>query len=41
MHMLTRLLWTILGDTHIPFSKLGRSLKLPQTATLAIRAPDK
>ncbi|KZV62134.1 hypothetical protein PENSPDRAFT_692769 [Peniophora sp. CONT] len=30
-----------LGDTHIPFTKLGRSLKLPQTATLAIRAPDK
>ncbi|KAK7042452.1 hypothetical protein R3P38DRAFT_2890569 [Favolaschia claudopus] len=29
-----------LGDTHIPFSKLGRQLKLPQTAVLAIRAPD-
>lgn len=27
-----------LGDTHIPFGRLGRSLKLPQTATLAIRA---
>ncbi|KAJ7507200.1 hypothetical protein B0H11DRAFT_1970674 [Mycena galericulata] len=24
-----------LGDTHIPFSKLGRQLKLPQTAVLA------
>ncbi|KAI0084966.1 hypothetical protein BDY19DRAFT_897508 [Irpex rosettiformis] len=29
-----------LGDTHIPFGNLGRSLKLPQTATLAIRAPE-
>ncbi|KAI0796401.1 hypothetical protein BC629DRAFT_1592623 [Irpex lacteus] len=29
-----------LGDTHIPFGKLGRSLKLPQTATLALRAPE-
>ncbi|KAJ7253051.1 hypothetical protein B0H12DRAFT_1117201 [Mycena haematopus] len=29
-----------LGDTHIPFSKLGRQLKLPQTAVLAVRAPD-
>ncbi|KAJ7764524.1 hypothetical protein DFH07DRAFT_811502 [Mycena maculata] len=29
-----------LGDTHIPFSKLGRQLKLPQTAILAVRAPD-
>jgi len=29
-----------LGDTHVPFSKLGRSLKLPQTATLALRAPE-
>jgi len=29
-----------LGDTHIPFSNLGRSLKLPQTATLALRAPE-
>ncbi|KDQ56904.1 hypothetical protein JAAARDRAFT_194848 [Jaapia argillacea MUCL 33604] len=28
-----------LGDTHAPFSSLGRSLKLPQTATLSIRAP--
>ncbi|KAI0299449.1 hypothetical protein B0F90DRAFT_1631368 [Multifurca ochricompacta] len=28
-----------LGDTHLPFSKLGRSFKLPQTATLALRAP--
>ncbi|EKM78385.1 hypothetical protein AGABI1DRAFT_75973, partial [Agaricus bisporus var. burnettii JB137-S8] len=30
-----------LGDTHIPFAKLGKQLKLPQTATLAIRAPEK
>ncbi|KIK68492.1 hypothetical protein GYMLUDRAFT_35920 [Collybiopsis luxurians FD-317 M1] len=30
-----------LGDTHIPFSKLGRQLKLPQTATLALRAPER
>jgi len=29
-----------LGDTHIPFSKLGKSLKLPQTAILALRAPE-
>lgn len=29
-----------LGDTHIPFFKLGRQLKLPQTAVLAVRAPD-
>jgi len=29
-----------LGDTHVPFSKLGRSFKLPQTATLALRAPE-
>ncbi|CAK5278345.1 unnamed protein product [Mycena citricolor] len=29
-----------LGDTHIPFSKLGKQFKLPQTAVLAIRAPD-
>ncbi|KAL5526495.1 SAC7 [Sanghuangporus sanghuang] len=28
-----------LGDTHIPFGKLGRQLHLPQTATLALRAP--
>ena len=28
------------GDTHIPFSKLGKSLKLPQTAILALRAPE-
>jgi hypothetical protein len=28
------------GDTHVPFSKLGRSFKLPQTATLALRAPE-
>ncbi|KAJ7151425.1 hypothetical protein C8R43DRAFT_1087988 [Mycena crocata] len=30
-----------LGDTHTPFSQLGRQLKLPQTAILAVRAPDK
>ncbi|KAJ7178034.1 hypothetical protein C8R46DRAFT_1075639, partial [Mycena filopes] len=29
-----------LGDTHIPLSKLGRQLKLPQTAVLALRAPE-
>lgn len=29
-----------LGDTNVPFARLGRSLKLPQTATLALRAPD-
>ncbi|KAF8892906.1 hypothetical protein BD779DRAFT_1507669 [Infundibulicybe gibba] len=29
-----------LGDTHVPFSKLGRQLKLPQTAILALRAPE-
>ncbi|KAH9030502.1 hypothetical protein EDB85DRAFT_1426829 [Lactarius pseudohatsudake] len=29
-----------LGDTHLPFGKLGRSFKLPQTATLALRAPE-
>ena len=28
-----------LGDTHAPFAKLGKSLKLPQTAVLALRAP--
>lgn len=28
------------GDTHVPFGKLGQSFKLPQTATLAIRAPE-
>ncbi|KAJ3759682.1 hypothetical protein EV360DRAFT_94015 [Lentinula raphanica] len=30
-----------LGDTLVPFAKLGRQLKLPQTATLALRAPEK
>ena len=30
-----------LGDTHAPFTNLGKQLKLPQTATLAIRAPEK
>ncbi|KAG7449133.1 alpha/beta-hydrolase [Guyanagaster necrorhizus] len=29
-----------LGDTHKPFSNLGHRLKLPQTAILALRAPD-
>ncbi|KDR74958.1 hypothetical protein GALMADRAFT_249912 [Galerina marginata CBS 339.88] len=29
-----------LGDTELPFSKLGKSLKLPQTAVLALRAPE-
>ncbi|THU87358.1 hypothetical protein K435DRAFT_867368 [Dendrothele bispora CBS 962.96] len=29
-----------LGDAHIPFSKLGKQFKLPQTAVLAIRAPE-
>ncbi|KAI6041531.1 hypothetical protein EDC04DRAFT_1261814 [Pisolithus marmoratus] len=29
-----------LGDTHILFTKLGRSLNLPQTAILALRAPE-
>ena len=29
-----------LGDTHIPFAKLGKQLKLPQTATLSLRAPE-
>ena len=28
------------GDTHIPFSKLGKTLKLPQTAILALCAPE-
>ncbi|KAF8589449.1 hypothetical protein K439DRAFT_1645068 [Ramaria rubella] len=30
-----------LGDTHVPFSKLGKQLHLPQTATLSLRAPEK
>ncbi|TFY77233.1 hypothetical protein EWM64_g6778 [Hericium alpestre] len=34
------LLHGLAGDTHAPFSKLGRSLKLPQTATLTLRAPE-
>ncbi|THH28518.1 hypothetical protein EUX98_g5673 [Antrodiella citrinella] len=29
-----------LGDTHVPFARLGKQLKLPQTATLALRAPE-
>ncbi|KZT04962.1 uncharacterized protein LAESUDRAFT_737744 [Laetiporus sulphureus 93-53] len=29
-----------LGDTQVPFGKLGLQLKLPQTATLALRAPE-
>lgn len=30
-----------LGDTNLPFSKLGKQLRLPQTATLSLRAPEK
>ncbi|KDQ19368.1 hypothetical protein BOTBODRAFT_27952 [Botryobasidium botryosum FD-172 SS1] len=30
-----------LGDTHLHFAKLGRQLRLPQTATLALRAPER
>ena len=30
-----------LGDAHVPFANLGKQLKLPQTATLALRAPEK
>jgi len=30
-----------LGDTHLPFTKLGRNLKLPQCAFLSLRAPEK
>ncbi|KAF8639233.1 hypothetical protein AX17_001718 [Amanita inopinata Kibby_2008] len=29
-----------LGDSHVPFAKMGRQLKLPQTAVLSLRAPD-
>jgi len=29
-----------LGDTHVPFTTLGRSLNLPQTAILALQAPE-
>ncbi|KAF9233902.1 hypothetical protein BU15DRAFT_90177 [Melanogaster broomeanus] len=29
-----------LGDSHAPFAKLARSLNLPQTAVLALRAPE-
>ncbi|KAF8635578.1 hypothetical protein AX15_000228 [Amanita polypyramis BW_CC] len=29
-----------LGDTHVPFAKMGRQLKLPQTAILSLRAPE-
>ena len=28
------------GDTQVPFGKLGRQLHLPQTAALALRAPE-
>ncbi|TRM70175.1 hypothetical protein BD626DRAFT_476524 [Schizophyllum amplum] len=28
-----------LGDTHVPFAHMGKQLKLPQTAVLALRAP--
>ncbi|KAF9453300.1 hypothetical protein P691DRAFT_719724 [Macrolepiota fuliginosa MF-IS2] len=30
-----------LGDTHEPFAKLGKQLKLPQTAALVLRAPER
>ena len=30
-----------LGDTHVPFANLGKQLKLPQTASLALRAPER
>lgn len=33
-------IFTRVGDTHVPFAKLGQNLRLPQTATLALRAPD-
>ncbi|CAO3681437.1 unnamed protein product [Rhizopus stolonifer] len=29
-----------LGDSKMPFAKLGQQLKLPQTATLAVQAPE-
>ncbi|KIK99537.1 hypothetical protein PAXRUDRAFT_822613 [Paxillus rubicundulus Ve08.2h10] len=29
-----------LGDSHLPFAKLGQSVNLPQTAVLALRAPE-
>ena len=29
------------GDTEMPFANLGRELRLPQTAILALRAPSK
>ncbi|TFK75647.1 hypothetical protein BDN72DRAFT_831971 [Pluteus cervinus] len=29
-----------LGDTHVPFSRMAKNLKLPQTATLTLRAPE-
>ncbi len=30
----------IIGDSHIPFAKLGKQLNLPRTAILALRAPE-
>jgi hypothetical protein len=40
-HSRTRVdVYNLTGDTHIPFSKLSKSLKLPQTAVLALRAPE-
>lgn len=30
-----------LGDTHLPFSTLGKSLNLPQTAVLSLRGPER
>lgn len=35
--LLTILSWT--GDSEAPFVKLGSTLRLPQTATLALRGP--
>ena len=38
-YLQSRLLSSV-GDTHVPFTKLGRSLNLPQTAILALQAPE-
>ena len=40
LHRSTLITHIGLGDTHKPFARLGKSLKLPQTATLALRAPE-
>ena len=37
-HLLTA--FSIAGDTHISFTKLGKALRLPQTAVLSLRAPE-